>query len=188
MHSFSNFPSYTANQRTIKHCLLTYTGKNMVPHNRLVKRSLIIDNSIYFKEGIIHEDNLWVFYLAKHVMSMAYCPNPTYNHRYNPDSITGNVNIPKATLAYKTIITESSADIDPLLPGHQKEVILYTLLTALQAHYYDNEKDKNALIQTFTKQNSFLERVILCIYMKVTQKFLKTKLLHLLIRLYKIND
>lgn len=187
-YSSYQFPEHTNNQRTIKTFLLKYEGDIVGAQSRLVKKEFLQRYNLYFKEGIIHEDNYWTFFLAKHVKSMVFCPQRTYYHRYNPTSITGNVNVAKEALAYKTIITDLSANIDSFLPGRQKELILNTLLTALDSHYYENDQEKDRLINAFASQNTLTEKMLLHLFLGVSNKFLKTKILHLLIRLYKLND
>lgn len=181
-------PACSNNRKLIKNFLLTYAGDIVGAQSRLIERELIISNNLFFKEGIIHEDNYWTFFLAKYITSMAFCPKRTYYHRYNPTSITGNVNVKKESVAYKTIITDLSANIDSFLPGRQKELILDTLLTVLGTHYYDNDQEKESLIKTFKNHNTLIENGLLNLYLKISNKFIKTKLLHLLIRLYKLND
>ena len=182
------FPEFADNQKNIKSFLLKYEGDIVGAQSRLVKKIFLHHNNLYFKEGIIHEDNYWTFFLAKYVQSMAFCPQRTYYHRYNPTSITGNVNVAKETLAYKTIITDLSANIDPFLPGRQKELILNTLLTALGAHFYENDQEKDRIIKAFASQNTLVEKMLLFLFLGINNKFLKNKTLHLLIRLYKLKD
>ncbi|WP_338397140.1 glycosyltransferase family 2 protein [Persicobacter psychrovividus] len=56
--------------------------------NRLISRKFLLENNLYFKEGIIHEDEYWGFQLARKIDSIAYCFDVTYNHYINPNSIT----------------------------------------------------------------------------------------------------
>ena len=179
---------YTINRKKIKSFLLTYDGDIIGAQSRLIRKDFLFQYNLFFKEGIIHEDNYWTFFLAKYVTSMAFCPERAYYHRYNPESITGNVNVVKETIAYKTIITDLSRNIDPFMSGRQKELILNTLITALNNHFYENEKDKNNLINTFASQNTFLERVLLVLFFNLKYKVLNTKILHLLIRIYKFKE
>ena len=181
-------PKHIDDRRTIKTFLLRYEGDIVGAQSRLIRRDFLIQHDLFFKEGIIHEDNYWTFFLAKHVETMAFCPQRTYYHRYNPNSITGNVNIAKEVIAYKTIIEDASSHIDPFLAGHQKELILNTLITAINGHYYNSESNKESLIQTFANQNSQIERIFLYIYFAMKEGMIKTKTLHLLIRLYKLTD
>ena len=86
-------PEYTKDKRQIKTFLLRFEGDIVGAQSRLVRREFLLKNKLFFKHGIIHEDNYWTFFLAKYVNSMAFCPTRTYYHRYNPNSITGNINI-----------------------------------------------------------------------------------------------
>ena len=182
------FPVYSQDRKQIKHFLLTYAGDIVAAQSRLVKREFIISNNIFFKEGIIHEDNYWTFFLVKHINSVAYCSKRTYYHRYNPTSITENVNIKKETLAYKSIITDLSANIDNFLPGRQKEFILANIQTMLYKKYYNSDEEKNELINLFLSKNSYIESILLKYYLKQSCVWFKTKLLHALLRIYKLND
>ena len=183
-----NLPEHTSDRKVIKNFLLTYAGDVVGAQSRLIRRDFLIKHNLFFKDGIIHEDNYWTFFLAKYVTSMCFCPERTYYHRYNPTSITGNVNIEKETIAYKTIIEVFCSNIDPLLAGRQKELILETLLTVLNGHFYRTKEEKKFLIMLFVKQNNGIERRLLYVFLYIKDGFLKTKILHLLIRLYKLND
>lgn len=180
-----NIPEYTEDLNTIKSFLLTFNGYIIPAQNRLVKRSLILQHHLFFREGIIHEDNYWTFFLTKSIRRMCFCSKRTYYHRYNPNSITGNINLKKENLAYKTIVTELSNHIDSFLPGSQKEYILYNLITAINRNYLD-EQTKNAAIESFMVVNSFIEKALLKFYFTAKNLFLKEKTLHLLLRIYKL--
>lgn len=55
--------------------------------NKLVRREFIVGNGLYFKEGIIHEDNLWSFqsfHLAQKVVTI---PEKTYYYMIHSGSI-----------------------------------------------------------------------------------------------------
>lgn len=45
------------------------------------------ENNIYFEEGLIHEDELWNFFMAKHVGSVAIERDVTYIYRESPKGI-----------------------------------------------------------------------------------------------------
>lgn len=180
-----NLPEYTDNRKLIKSFLLRYEGDIVGAQSRLIRKDFLHQHHLFFKEDIIHEDNYWTFFLAKHVGTMVFCPQRTYFHRHNPKSITKLTNIANETKAYKTIIEDCTANIDAFLPGLQKELILNTLITAINSHYYETTKDKDTLIHTFAKCNTSIEKKLLKSFFRMKDGFLKTKLLHLLIRLYK---
>lgn len=188
--SFSKYriPEYTNDKRLIKPFLLQFEGDIVGAQSRLVRKDFLLSHNLYFKEGIIHEDNYWTFFLSKYVETMAFCNVPTYFHRYNPNSITGNINVNKESFAFKIIIEDFSANIDSFLPGSQKELILSTLLYAINNHYYTTEEEKQSLIEYFLSKNSITEKIIFRIIINLQNKYLKNKIRHLLIRLYKWKD
>lgn len=179
-------PDYTESKRLIKRFLLLYAGDTIPAQSKLVRKKLLVDNQLYFKEGIIHEDNYWDFFLAKHVSSMGYCRRGIYYHRYNPNSITGNVNKEKEAIAYKTIVRDLSQAIDPYLAGCQKEYILNNLITALNCGYYANDVEREDIIESFGNSCNGIERLLLYNYFSMGQGFMKQKTLHLLFRIFKL--
>ena len=181
------FDEYTDNQKLAKACLLSYDINPVTARNRLVRRQLLIDNKIYFKEGIIHEDNHWTYFLAKYVSKMAICKIPTYMHRYNPDSITHKRDIVKEKFAYSTLIEDFSSNIDRVLPGYQKELILNTLLIALNLRYFDTIDDRKRMISLLQKQHNFIENCLFFLF-SISKGMIKDKLLHILFRVYKSNE
>lgn len=55
--------------------------------NRLVRRSVLIDHRIFFKEGIIFEDYPWSYQLMAVVQKVLVLPQVTYYYRPNANSI-----------------------------------------------------------------------------------------------------
>lgn len=187
-YNYFGMPEYTDDKRMIKPFLLRYEGDVVMAQNRLIRKDFLVRHHLYFKEGIIHEDNYWTFFLSKHVQSMAFCHEGTYYHINNPNSITGNLKVEKAIGAFRIIIEDASAHIDPFLPGHQKEWILYTLITSLNCHYYHTECERKQLVQVFARQNTLVERALLHAFLGMRDGSYRNKVLHLLIRLYKWKD
>ena len=189
-NSISNieFPEFCTCQAEIKTFLLQYLGDIVGAQSRLINLSFLKDHHLYFEEGIIHEDNLWTFFLSKYVRTMAYCDVCTYYHRYNPNSITGNVNVIKETIAYKHIIQTCSRSIDPFLIGIQKEWLLNNLITVINSKYYVKDADLKEMLSNFKSTCSFTEKQLLSLYLMLSSSALKNKILHLLIRKFKYRD
>lgn len=79
-------------------------------HNKLVRRDFVTDNSLYFKEGIIHEDNLWSFqsfHLAQKVVTI---PEQTYYYLIRPGSIMTSLNLERRLQSAKIIKDEVLKD------------------------------------------------------------------------------
>lgn len=189
-NSISNikFPEFCTCQAEIKTFLLQYLGDIVGAQSRLINLSFLKEHHLYFEEGIIHEDNLWTFFLSKYVRTMAYCDVCTYYHRYNPNSITGNVNVIKETIAYKHIIQTCSRSIDPFLIGIQKEWLLNNLITVINSKYYVKDADWKEMLSNFKSTCSFTEKLLLSLYLMLSNSALKNKMLHLLIRKFKYRD
>ena len=189
-NSISNikFPEFCTCQAEIKPFLLQYLGDIVGAQSRLINLSFLKEHHLYFEEGIIHEDNLWTFFLSKYVRTMAYCDVCTYYHRYNPNSITGNVNVIKETIAYKHIIQTCSRSIDPFLIGIQKEWLLNNLITVINSKYYVKDADLKEMLSNFKSTCSFTEKLLLSLYLMLSNSALKNKMLHLLIRKFKYRD
>lgn len=62
--------------------------------NKMVKRKLIVDNGIFFPEGLVCEDIDWVLQLLRVAESFFYCDIDYYYYRQNRiGSITNTINI-----------------------------------------------------------------------------------------------
>ena len=131
MSQFSeqSFPEFSDDQYLIKRSLLDYDCIPVTAANRLIKRELILENNLWFKEGIIHEDNYWTFFLAKYVKRMAFCPEKLYYYRITPGSITNKINKEKEIFAFTTMVNDFSENIDTFYKGAQKKYIFLHLLT-----------------------------------------------------------
>ena len=75
--------------------------------NRLVRRSVLIDNRVFFKEGIIFEDYLWSYQLMDVAQKVLVLPQVTYYYRPNANSImhTRQLKIGKTIYCWDVILT-----------------------------------------------------------------------------------
>lgn len=55
--------------------------------NKLMTRSFILDNNLFFQEGIVYEDVLWTFYSIKYLQHIRINKIVTYHYRRRPGSI-----------------------------------------------------------------------------------------------------
>lgn len=66
-----------------------YMGKvSMCSTNKLMKRDHIVNNSLYFVEGMYYEDLEWINRFFHVINSLLLIPDVTYIYEYNPLSIT----------------------------------------------------------------------------------------------------
>lgn len=184
-----DYPKFIDNKKIVKQMLLNYDMLPVTAANRLITRELLIQNDLFFKEGIIHEDNYWTYFLAKFVNKMAICKEKVYNYRLTPGSITNKVNVEKEILAFKTMITDFSLNIDEFEKGAQKRDIFCLLLGAVDSCYYKDNEERNQLISCFKQQNGFFVRNLVSLIFKLEKNsFLRGKLINLLMKFFESNS
>ena len=84
------------------------------PCNKLLRFELVSDNHLYFREGIVNEDVLWVFFLSKYVRSIGFCKEKTYYYHYNEGSVTTSAqNEWKRTSSWLVVLDTYLENIDP---------------------------------------------------------------------------
>lgn len=66
--------------------------------NRLIKRSFLIDNSLFFPIGLLMEDHYWTYFVAKSAHAVVFSHEGTYLYYNNIDSL---VNSPSKTSLIK---------------------------------------------------------------------------------------
>ena len=86
-----NGSEFSTDRDWIVTALLSGNVLPMMACNRLIHRNLILGNALYFKEGFMHEDDHWNFFLSKCLASIAICKEHTYMYYKNP---TGVMNSP----------------------------------------------------------------------------------------------
>lgn len=59
----------------------------MTAWNKLVRRQFLIDNNLFFRPNMIHEDELWSYELYEAIKSVVLIPEVTYIYEHNADSI-----------------------------------------------------------------------------------------------------
>ncbi len=87
----------------------------MMANGRMASRQFIFDNNLFFKPGIIHEDDEWTFRTAKYINSYAYIPEEIFFYRCNYDGIMAHANSKKA---YTSLCGIADEILDQLPPFH----------------------------------------------------------------------
>lgn len=178
-------PRFLDDRREIKRLLLNHNKIQFTPHNRLVRRDMVLEHKLFFDEEIaVREDFLWMTFVAKYVERFASCDNPTYCRGYNEDSLTNNINFEREIKGYRVLIETMVANYDAFQLGAQKELAVEALLMALRSGYYHNEKERQRLVTTISSRNNSIENLLLQFYLRTEN----SHVLHLLIRLYKRNN
>lgn len=89
--------------------ILSYSVKHSFPLmgcNKLIKKDFLINNALYFKENIYHEDLLWSFFLLSKLTSLSVVDSNTYNYYIRPNSITTNALTFQKKRSFQVIVDE----------------------------------------------------------------------------------
>jgi glycosyltransferase involved in cell wall biosynthesis len=121
------FPEYVndSDWTRINYCVSPVLNGSVV--NRLIRKNLIISNNLYFYHGIVHEDNLWNFFAAKKLKSIAFVNNICYNRYTISDSIMTNTNKSSTLQSWLIIIEEMIHNIDLEIKNDQI-IFIYNIL------------------------------------------------------------
>lgn len=176
-------PTFTDDRRYIKRTFLDYDRNPVMAQNRLVRRCLIVENNIWFKEGIIHEDNYWTFFLAKYVKRMAFCPEKLYFYRETPGSITRNKDAEKEAHAFTTMVRDFTENIDEFELGAQKRYIFLHILFMEEYKSRIPERVYKELLKNFALLCSPLESFFIRIAIS-SNGFVRQKSINFLQRLF----
>lgn len=114
--------------------------------NKLVNRSFLLQHELFFKEGIVHEDDLWSFQLACTSRSMSVVNAVTYFYFMQPDSIMRAPSI--RNLECRVLVLNDIFDY--IRASHELNTSreIYIFFEKLKAKYFDR-------ILYFTKDKSF---------------------------------
>lgn len=101
--------------------------------NKLLRKKLIIDHSLFFVEGIIYEDIQWTNRFVRHVSSAIIVPKVTYIYEYNPISTsnTSIVNASKSINSFSSVIESFLESEDNLVYVSHKMFVFHYIIMAL---------------------------------------------------------
>lgn len=74
--------------------------------NKLIKRNFLLQNQLYFREGILWEDLLWSFFVMKHLNHLYIISDVTLFYYIRPKSIITGTEIKKKAFHLEKIYSE----------------------------------------------------------------------------------
>ena len=74
--------------------------------NKLINRSFVLNNNLFFKEGIIYEDDLWCFQSSSVAQSLCVVDKITYYYTIREGSVMSSTVLQKRIDSYLTILQE----------------------------------------------------------------------------------
>jgi len=90
-----------------------------VPWNKLINMKFLTNNNLFFKNGIIHEDVLWAFFLLKNIGSFAYSSESLYTRYLVPDSIMRQTDLTTSISSILTLCEDMLSNLDVDLLDYQ---------------------------------------------------------------------
>lgn len=81
--------------------------------NKLISKHFLMDNSLLFMDGIIHEDILWSFHVVKYLQHLYVIPDTTYYYYLRPSSITTATGEKETAYHYSIIYEEIARHFTP---------------------------------------------------------------------------
>lgn len=129
--------------------------------NKLVKKTMLIRDKIYFEEGIINEDLLWSYLVFLHAKSVLIVPKVTYIYaKDNPTNIT-NTSEERIThiIRSRTISCKKILDNPPHFPW--PEYYTYAFYVLLRGIYFfeNNVKSDDLRNALYNQRARLLEEV-----------------------------
>ena len=90
--------------------------------NKLLRREFIMENGLFCKEGILHEDYLWSFYLVKCLKKVAFISDVTYHYKLRSTSITKGLGQERRIRSFYSIYKDVLTN---LTPGYESQEFNY---------------------------------------------------------------
>ena len=116
----------------------TYQHNKLLVHawNKLIKRSFLCQNQLFFKESIIYEDRLWMFFVVKVLSRLYICKDITYHYYLRSNSIVTSSEKHTVGTSFNIIYTEI---LNHLTLGREKEELSF-YVEGFCRHYLEHKE------------------------------------------------
>lgn len=133
--------------------------------NKLIRKSFILDNNLWFKEGVLFEDHHWMFFATKKLKSVAFNFEESYIHYRTPDSIMSTTDSIKTASNWCLIIKDVFFNLDN--PMRKNQIYKYAVFFLIKCY-------------PIYSSSSFIETInLICKSMKDNHLFISSWLLFL---------
>lgn len=164
-------PEFSNDKKWIKKTFLKRYVIPITAWNKLLNRTFIIKNNLFFFEGIIHEDEDWNWFLAKYVNSIAFYKFDTYHYITRNGSIM-TCKQDKSKKAWIKIMNHFIDNIDDYCKGTQ-ELFIYNFLVNKFLFEKEFSEDYKRLFFKFINNTGVINRILLyTIYNRIWWKIL----------------
>ena len=133
-YSFNqDIPSYVNTRQTIEDLMLCKIVTSAC--NRLLSRSFISNNQLFFPVGLLHEDLYWVYFTAKHTRAAAFTPKGLDIYYQNVNSIVTSISNKTRIKRYQSRLTGAYDYLKDMLDNgssiYQRQFFAVNLLCCL---------------------------------------------------------
>lgn len=97
----------------VRNCFFDNCVLPVVAWNKLISRHFLIDNGLFFKDGVKQEDILWSFHVVKYLQHLYVIPDTTYYYYLRPSSITTGTGKKETAYNYSIIYEEIARHFTP---------------------------------------------------------------------------
>ena len=149
VYHFDDYRYYN-NNILIRYCLLCpQQAMPITAWNKLISLRFIRENWLFFGEGLIHEDVLWIYKLVLRISYLVLLPKKTYTYHLNDASIVSTTSIVKRSRSMIKILEEIAENLEEPL----YHLALYKYLLRL-FQFYQNlpYKEYQPIAKTFCKK------------------------------------
>lgn len=168
--SKSPLPEYVQGLSEVKPIMLNRKRIPVTAWNRLVRRDFLLHNNLLFQDGLLHEDELWTFMLAKHLNSLAVMKQNVYHYEQRPSGLMSVQDVQKGQ-SLISIAQQMTEAIDEHSTRHTIDYIRRFI------HLYSfniyNESQRLSFLdvsQHLSRQNQFLFRQMIRVWLFFAKK------------------
>lgn len=178
-----HMPEFSFEANTVSICrqfaqCYVYGDMAIISVRFLVKREYIIDKSLFFEKGILHEDELWSPQVFLNAHSVGYCRKSCYRYRYNREgSITQTGNI--KNLKHKIYVIDKLVELADSSPDEVAKMYCSRAACLLNGVLTSDIKDSSGEIALEIKKRMH-------IFLKSIQK--KYTVLYILLKILGIKN
>lgn len=78
-----HIPAHLSGKKNINNLFFSKEILPITATNKLIRKKYLLNNQLFFKPGLIYEDNLWYYYIGQTCTSIAFNKTETYYYRNN---------------------------------------------------------------------------------------------------------
>lgn len=150
--------------------------------NKLIKKEFLVHHQLYFKEGVLFEDQLWTFFVVKYLSHLYTMSDITYLYYKRPHSITTGISKEERACHYGMIYHEIANN---LTIGDRREANYYVRRLCIKCIDFFHSQSFRQVSLLFKKallKNGYLSEYILLSATLFMSKFALGRLLFLFAR------